>query len=51
VRSPYWNPRTETLSRDDLDALRLRKLRAHVAWALEHAPWQGRLLRESGVAP
>src|SRR5215207_2565492 len=49
MRTPYWNPRTETLPREQLDALRLRKLRDHVDWTLEHAPWQGRLLREAGV--
>jgi phenylacetate-CoA ligase len=47
--TPYWNPRTETMPREQLDALRLRKLRDHVAWTLENAPWQGRLLREAGV--
>jgi phenylacetate-CoA ligase len=51
LRTPYWNPRTETLPREQLDELRLRKLRAHVGWTLEHAPWQGRLLRDAGVAP
>ena len=51
MRTPYWNPRTETLAREALDELRLRKLRAHVAWTLEHAPWQGRLLREAGIGP
>ena len=49
MRTPYWNPRTETLPREQLDQLRLRKLRDHVAWTLENAPWQGRLLREAGV--
>ena len=49
MRTPYWNPRTETLPREQLDQLRLRKLRDHVAWTLGNAPWQGRLLREAGV--
>ncbi len=51
MRTPYWNPRTETMPREALDAMRLRKLRANVAWTLERAPWQGRLLREAGVTP
>jgi phenylacetate-CoA ligase len=38
--SPYWNPHTETLSREALDALQVRKLRTLVAWTREHAPWQ-----------
>lgn len=47
--SPYWNPRTETLPREQLDELQVRKLRDLVAWTLEHAPWQGQRLRDAGV--
>jgi phenylacetate-CoA ligase len=49
--TPYWNPRTETLGREQLDALQLRKLRALVGYTLEHAPWQAAKLREAGVTP
>ena len=49
MRTPYWNPRTETLPREQLDALQLRKLRDLVAWTLENAPWQAARLREAGV--
>jgi phenylacetate-CoA ligase len=49
--TPYWNPRTETLSRDQLDALQLRKLQDHVAFTLANAPWQGDRLRRAGVTP
>lgn len=31
--SPYWNPKTETMPRDDLRALQLAKLRRVVDWA------------------
>jgi phenylacetate-CoA ligase len=48
--SPYWNPHTETLSRDRLDALQTRRLRNLVAWTLEHAPWQAERLRAAGVS-
>jgi phenylacetate-CoA ligase len=48
--SPYWNPRTETLSRADLDALQLRKLRSLVGWTLEHSPWNAERLRGAGVS-
>jgi phenylacetate-CoA ligase len=47
--SPYWNPRTETLGREGLEALQLRKLRALVAWTLESAPWQAERLRSAGL--
>jgi phenylacetate-CoA ligase len=47
----YWNPRTETLPREALDALQLRKLRALVAYTLEHAPWQASRLLEAEVTP
>jgi phenylacetate-CoA ligase len=47
--SPYWNPRTETLSRDALEALQLRKLRDLVDWTHASAPWQSAQLRKAGV--
>ena len=31
--SAYWNPKIETLERQQLDALQLAKLRRQVAWA------------------
>lgn len=36
--SPYWNPKTETLPRADLEALQLAKLRYVVGWAKERSP-------------
>jgi phenylacetate-CoA ligase len=47
--SSYWNPRTETLGREGLEALQLHKLRDLVDWTLESAPWQGKRLREAGI--
>src|SRR3954451_18004276 len=49
MRTPYWNPRTETLSRERLEALQLAKVRDLVDWTLAAAPWQARRLREAGV--
>jgi phenylacetate-CoA ligase len=49
--SPYWNPHTETLSRDELDALQGRKLADLVEWTFASAPWQAARLREAGVEP
>ncbi|HEY3728675.1 MAG TPA: phenylacetate--CoA ligase family protein [Solirubrobacteraceae bacterium] len=47
--SPYWNPKTETLSRESLEALQLAKLRRQVAWAAERSPWYRRVLGFSGL--
>lgn len=47
----FWNPRSETLPRDALAALQLRKLRELVAYTLAQAPWQGDRLRAAGVTP
>jgi phenylacetate-CoA ligase len=49
--SPYWNPHTETLPRDQLDALQARKLADLVDWTFASAPWQAARLREAGVEP
>src|SRR3954468_18973410 len=51
VGSPYWNPHTETLSREELDALQVRKLADLVEWTFASAPWQAGRLREAGVEP
>jgi phenylacetate-CoA ligase len=42
--SPYWNPKTETLGRERLEALQLAKLRRQVAWAAARSPWFTRTL-------
>jgi phenylacetate-CoA ligase len=39
MTTPYWNPRTETLPREQLEVLQVTKLRALVAWTLA-ALWQ-----------
>jgi len=49
--SPYWNPHTETLPRDRLEALQARKLRDLLEWTFGHAPWQAQRLRDAGVEP
>src|SRR2546427_7833387 len=47
--SPYWNPRHETMPRDQIDALQVRKLRNLVQWADATVPWQSKRLRDAGV--
>jgi phenylacetate-CoA ligase len=51
TESPYWNPKTETLEREPLDALRLTKLRIQCDWAGSRSPWYRRRFRESGFDP
>jgi phenylacetate-CoA ligase len=42
--SPYWNPKTETLPRELLEALQLAKLRRQCEWAIARSPWYRRQL-------
>jgi phenylacetate-CoA ligase len=49
--SPYWNPKTETLDRERLDALRLEKLRRQCEWAQARSPWYQRHFRAEGFDP
>jgi phenylacetate-CoA ligase len=47
----YWNPRNETMSREDLRALQLVKLRRQVAWAAERSPFHKRRFAAAGFRP
>src|SRR6266542_1219055 len=47
--SPYWKPRHETMSRQDIEALQTRKLRNLISWADQVVPWQSKRLRDAGV--
>ena len=49
AESPYWNPKTETLGRPELEALQMAKLRRQVAWARERSPWFSRTLADVDV--
>jgi phenylacetate-CoA ligase len=49
--SPYWNPKTETLDRERLQALQLAKLRLQCEWAAARSPWYRRRFAESGFEP
>ncbi len=44
--SPYWNPKTETLDRAQIEALQLAKLRRQAAWAAQRSPWYRRTLAD-----
>src|SRR5204863_7815716 len=49
AESPYWNPRHETMPREELEGLQVRKLRNLVEWADASVPWQSKRLRDAGV--
>jgi phenylacetate-CoA ligase len=49
AESPYWNPAHETMPRERLEQLQLRKLRTLVAWADSNVPFHAERLRAAGV--
>ncbi len=49
--SPYWNPKMETLARDDLARLQTARLRSVVERAWTHSPFHRRMLDDAGIAP
>ena len=51
AESPYWNPRHETASRDELDALQVRKLRNLLEWTEAQVPFHAKRFADAGVTP
>ena len=51
TESPYWNPKTETLGRERLEALQLAKLRRHCEWAAARSAWYRRRFASEGFDP
>jgi phenylacetate-CoA ligase len=49
AESPYWNPRHETMPRDELEALQLWKLKRLVEWTEAQVPYQSKKLHDAGV--
>jgi phenylacetate-CoA ligase len=49
--SPYWNPRHETMPRQELEALQVRKLRNLLEWADARVPFHAKRMRDAGVTP
>jgi phenylacetate-CoA ligase len=47
--SPYWNPRHETMPREELEALQVRKLRNLLAWTESQVPFHAKRLSDAGV--
>lgn len=48
---PIWNAEYETMSRDDLAELQLRRLQSTVAWVYERVPYYRKALDARGVKP
>jgi phenylacetate-CoA ligase len=51
AESPYWNPKTETLPREELRTLQLHKLRYLCDWALARSPFYRRSFAAAGFHP
>jgi phenylacetate-CoA ligase len=49
--SPYWNPKNETMPRDELRQLQLLKLRRMCEWAHARAPFHRRRFEAAGFHP
>jgi len=49
--SPYWNEYLETMPRQQLDQLHLRRLQKLIKYAYENIPMYGDLYDEAGVKP
>lgn len=48
---PIWSPEYETMDREQLESLQLRRLQSTVAWVHERVPYYREALDRSGVKP
>ena len=47
----YWNPVLETLPREKLEKLQLKKFQDIFAWAYEHSKFYHKLYNDAGMEP
>ena len=47
----FWNPLLETLPREEIVKLQVKKFRRIMKWAFEHSKFHGRLYRDAGLEP
>jgi len=47
----YWNPILETLPREKIQALQLKKFQRILEWAYKHSPFYRRLYQDAGLEP
>ena len=50
-KTPYWNPVLETLPREKLRELQVKKFRRVFQWAYDHSPFYRSLYRSAGLEP
>ena len=48
---PFWNPILETLPKEKLQALQLKKFQRILEWAYNHSPFYRRLYQDAGLEP
>src|SRR5208283_1463853 len=48
---PYWNPRLETLPKQDLEKLQLKKFRRILQWAYDRSRFHRALYKDAGLTP
>jgi phenylacetate-coenzyme A ligase PaaK-like adenylate-forming protein len=51
ARTGFWNPSMETMAREDLEALQLRKLKVQLQHAYDGSPFYRELMDSAGVQP
>ncbi|MFQ5849935.1 MAG: phenylacetate--CoA ligase family protein [Candidatus Binatia bacterium] len=51
LESPYWNEALETMPREELDALHLKRLRALIEYAYQNIPMYREMYDGAGVRP
>jgi len=51
IYSEYWNPKNETLPREELQALQLLKLRRFCEWTYANSPFHRRRFEAAGFQP
>jgi len=51
VHIPYWNPYLETLSREALESLQLKKFKRIFKWAYERSRFHRELYESAGIRP
>ena len=51
AQSEYWNPKNETLPREQLQALQLAKLQRMTQWAYARSPFHKRRFDAAGFHP
>ena len=50
-QSIYWNPLLETMPREKLRELQVKKFRRIMEWAYKNSPFYGRLYKDAGIEP